>query len=298
MKKACLVFDSSANARNGEYDDVFVLPLQIILKKKNETITYKDGVDITIDEIERNENAGLIYSTSAANPNDIINLFEKITKQYEKVYILPIPETISPGGVNVVNLVTQEYDNVVLIKQYMVSIMTKWEIIDLIKLLKEDKLNEESIQKVVNHYYYDTAAALITPDLSFLVRGGRIKKVTGAIANFLKIIPINSFDREGVTSRSKVVNLKKIPEAIEKYYSTFLDNFDWNNVERFAILSSKNRNDKFKTDEIIDLVSSTLLKKLPPNIKIDKETAPAVITCHTGPSYAAFAVLIKESKRK
>jgi fatty acid-binding protein DegV len=62
--------------------------------------------------------------------------------------------------------------------------------------------------------------------LSFLVRGGRIKKVTGAIANFLKIIPINSFDREGVTSRSKVVNLKKIPEAIEKYYSTFLDNFD------------------------------------------------------------------------
>jgi fatty acid-binding protein DegV len=125
MKKACLVFDSSANARNGEYDDVFVLPLQIILKKKNETITYKDGVDITIDEIERNENAGLIYSTSAANPNDIINLFEKITKQYEKVYILPIPETISPGGVNVVNLVTQEYDNVVLIKQYMVSIMTK-----------------------------------------------------------------------------------------------------------------------------------------------------------------------------
>jgi hypothetical protein len=45
-------------------------------------------------------------------------------------------------------------------------------------------------------------------------------------------------------------------------------------------------------------VSSTLLKKLPPNIKIDKETAPAVITCHTGPSYAAFAVLIKESKRK
>jgi fatty acid-binding protein DegV len=92
-------------------------------------------------------------------------------------------------------------------------------------LKKNNLLDLPHIKEVVNYYAQNIAAALVTRDLSFLINGGRIKKVTGMIAKLLNIIPINSFDREGVTQRLKVMKIDKIPNAIEKYFSTFLNDF-------------------------------------------------------------------------
>jgi fatty acid-binding protein DegV len=125
MKDTCIVFDSSADCKNQEFDDVFVLPTTIISNKNGKVTTYKDGVDITIEEVEKNENEGHFYSTAAVNPSLALELFTKLSKDYKMVYVFPIPGTISPGGVNSLNLAASEFDNVIIVEQSMVSLMSR-----------------------------------------------------------------------------------------------------------------------------------------------------------------------------
>jgi fatty acid-binding protein DegV len=97
MKKVALVIDSSFGITNGAYKDVYTLPLIINEVSKDGILTYHDGVDISAKELIAKLNKGIDIKTNQSIPGEIMNLLEKLTIEYENIYVLPIPLTISSG---------------------------------------------------------------------------------------------------------------------------------------------------------------------------------------------------------
>jgi hypothetical protein len=85
LKKHCFIFDSSIGVASEKYPDVFVAPIIINKKVKEDIVSLRDGADITISELSRMQLAGVDFSTAAANPNDIMYLLDHLTKEYENV---------------------------------------------------------------------------------------------------------------------------------------------------------------------------------------------------------------------
>jgi DegV family protein with EDD domain len=226
LKKHCFVFDSSIGIGSEKYPNVFVVPLIINQKNKDYVETLRDGVDISISKISSLQVAGVNFSTSAANPSDVMALFDHLVKEYENIWVFPIPKLLSETGNNVFRLIASEYQNIKVIDSYTVALMSEWQAQDLIALNNAKKVTEENILAIVNHYKEKIGAPLIVPDLSFLVKGGRISRTKGFIGKLLKIIAVASFDREGVSFRDKTFDINELPKICDKYYETIINNID------------------------------------------------------------------------
>jgi len=287
-KKNAFVFDSSADLKNNQIKDVYVLPLNVV--EKNSGKTYLDQVEIDQVTLEKKLIAGDDLSTSATTPKIALELLEKLSKEYENVWVLPIPEKLSPGQNNSLHNISLEFDNVKYISNHTVALMSKWEALELSKL---KVVNEKEIMKIVDKYKMKLGANLIVPDLKYLIKGGRINKAKAFVAKLLKIIPVCSFDREGVSFRDKAININKIPTKCEEYFNMIIKNFNYKDIEHVGILKSNMADKKFNISEIEKVITSYFKPKIPKGIKIEYSQISSVIETHVGPNYLALIFVLK-----
>jgi fatty acid-binding protein DegV len=95
MSKIALIVDSSSGITNGKYPDVYVLPLIVTETIGSKINTYKDGVNLDNDKLCRMLESGSDIKTSQANISEMIELAEKLSKEYDQIFVLPIPPTLS-----------------------------------------------------------------------------------------------------------------------------------------------------------------------------------------------------------
>jgi fatty acid-binding protein DegV len=124
MKKpVCFLYDSSSSIKEGEFPDTYVLPLMV--QDCTSSKQYFDGVNITTSKIERALIKGHQFKTSSSQPDDVLKILTKLSKKYETIYVFLIPMTLSPGQNNTVTLISKEFDNVIIVPHYMVTLMAK-----------------------------------------------------------------------------------------------------------------------------------------------------------------------------
>jgi DegV family protein with EDD domain len=284
--KNCLVIDSSYGITNGQYENVYVLPLIIIENKGSETVEYLDGVDITTSEVIEKLNNGANFSTSQPNIGTMMELFDKLSNEYDAIHVLPIPKSIS-GNYNTAVSVAKDYKNVYVYNQTLVSTYAKWTILDLLELDKQGKLNKESIEQYLAHSYNHKIGAVIVPDPSYLIKGGRMSGAKGLIVGLLGLkLVITLFEDEGLKFFGKSLTDKKAIELIKKAFEEKV-NYSPKNVKRVAILYSPNNDPKFNIKEIVKLMEDNFSFE---GIEIQMGELPIAIICHLGPNYAVVGI--------
>jgi fatty acid-binding protein DegV len=95
MKKIAILVDSFSGIKNGQYKDVYVIPMVISETVDKQTYTFKDGIDIDNKQISLKMINGSIIKTASSIPGDIVQLIERISSQYDEIYCFPIPQCIS-----------------------------------------------------------------------------------------------------------------------------------------------------------------------------------------------------------
>ncbi|GMO14175.1 MAG: fatty acid kinase binding subunit FakB2 [Mycoplasmoidaceae bacterium] len=295
MKRACLVYDSTSNINTKLYKDVFLLPQQIIETSSVDEKTYKDLVDIFPDAMAKKMIDGSTFKTAASNPADAIQLFDQLSKQYEEIFVFLIPNTLSYGQNNVVSLVAEDFPNVHIIPHYMISFMSQWELDELLQLNKTGKLTVKTATAVVNKYRDKLGALLIVPDLSYLVKGGRISKTRGFIGKLLKVTALCSFDKLGINFFAKALTTSKIATQIDKYFNDTFKNFDYSKISRIGIMRSTITSKDFDMSKYQSLIENTIFPKIDKKIlkDITIQEAPGVVLAHMGPNYIAVSILLK-----
>jgi fatty acid-binding protein DegV len=121
-----MVFDSCSTVKNDEYSDVYVLPLMIIERQKagGNYVEYRDLTEINEEGVIKKLLNGSILSTSQSSPKDTLELFDRITSEYDEIFVFPGPVTITKQYESFKTILS-EYDNVHIFNQNMLGKMAQ-----------------------------------------------------------------------------------------------------------------------------------------------------------------------------
>lgn len=230
MEKIALITDSASDISREivEKYKVQVLPFRIIYSDRE----YCDGIDIHSKDIyETLENNP--PTTSLPSMRDMEEMFERLKAEgYTHAIVVTISSKLS-GFNNAIKLMAENYPEINTFVYDSKSISKGEEI--LIKeaaLMIEQGKSFEEITKEMSKIQERIKIYFVIGTLEYLIRGGRIGKVAGTIAQFLHLKPIVSVDEEGeyytyTKVRGRKQSLKKIydlgvEKLNEKKYDIYL----------------------------------------------------------------------------
>ncbi|MBQ9492189.1 MAG: DegV family protein [Oscillibacter sp.] len=204
---------------------IYTVPLRILCADGE----YLDGVSIHSADIYRRLHAGELPKTSLPSTESLEQTLRQIIADgYDGILGIMVSSGIS-GTYNLVRLAAEEleaeYDNLAM-RVYDTLSGSVGEAMVVLQILEDlkngygwEELTEERIPFLIRN----TTVAFSVDTLEYLLKGGRIGKVTAAAGTLLQIKPILAFSPEDgqlqsvakVRGRHQVVG--KLAELMEKY---------------------------------------------------------------------------------
>lgn len=220
MEKIALITDSASDisADFAKQNDIKVVPFKIIFSDRE----YDDGIDITprmLYDILPNE----IPTTSLPSVEKFTSILEQLTTEgYTHAIIITISSGLS-GSYNSARLAAQ---NITKIETFVFDSMTLSMaegamVIETINLIKEGRAFKE-ITEILPTLRNKIEIFFTIETLEYLIKGGRIGKVAGTIADALNLKPIITVGDDGIYHtackvRSTKQSISKLASLIKPY---------------------------------------------------------------------------------
>ncbi|MFW6389912.1 MAG: DegV family protein [Halanaerobiales bacterium] len=286
------IADSAADLPDSiiEKYDIDVFPLYV----HHGDHAFKDRIEISPEELYKNMKKEKVYKTSQVTVNDFLVKFEEYAKKKETVIYLAFSSELSgtfQSAVLAKEQIKEEYPqfDLTIIDSRCASMgvgLAIYNTIDDIENQIIDRKNKDEVVKRVCYYAEHMEHIFTVDDLDYLVRGGRLNKVSGFVGGILNIKPIISIEdgvlkpREKKKGRKRV--LKRIIEIMEERGTNLKE-------QKVAIIHADAKKDAKKLEKMID-------KRFNPE-SIIVHTIGAVIGAHAGPG-ALGVFFINDNREK
>ena len=277
MQKIAIFTDSACDLTDAELKEYGIrfLPLQIIYKDNS----YRDRVEISADEVYGNLEVE-VPKTSLPTGTDIDALFLELKKEgYTHAIGVMISGGLS-GTANSVKLMAEEHPE---IETYIydtknLSISEGIMALKAAKMVK-DGLSFEEIKEALpeEKKSVDTYYCLAT--LEYLIKGGRIGKVSGTIGQILNIKPIIYVNEEGVYVTLDKARGTKL--AYMKLVSILKENLEKTKCKVYVMHGGAKK-------EAQDMVER--IKDLPGILSLEFRQISPALGVHTGRGLIGIAV--------
>ncbi len=277
MQKIAIFTDSACDLTDAELNEYGIrfLPLQIIYKDNS----YRDRVEISADEVYGNLEVE-VPKTSLPTGTDIDALFLELKKEgYTHAIGVMISGGLS-GTANSVKLMAEEHPE---IETYIydtknLSISEGIMALKAAKMVR-DGLSFEAIKEALpeEKKSVDTYYCLAT--LEYLIKGGRIGKVSGTIGQMLNIKPIIYVNEEGIyVTLDKARGTK---QAYMKLVSILKENLEKTKCKVYVMHGGAKK-------EAQDMVER--IKDLPGILSLEFRQISPALGVHTGRGLIGIAV--------
>ena len=253
-----------------EQNDIGILPLVVV--KDGES--FRDGVDITPDVIFAHVNAGgALCSTSAANVNDYMEVFEEYKKEYDAVIHINIGSGFSSSHQNAC-LAAEEFENVYVVDSMNLSTGHGHIVAEAVKMVKEG-MDAKAIYDALNELAPRVEASFVLDRLDYMVKGGRCSAVTALGASLLQLKPcIEVVDgKMGVCKKYR----GSYEKALSNYVKDRLADRDDIVTERIYVTHTET------PQEIVDKVKE-LVNEYKQFDSVEETVAGCTVSCHCGPN--------------
>ena len=281
-EKIALMTDTVANLPESfvKENNIYVISLYVVVDEKY----YKDGIDITPEDMFRlnEEDPDFSSKSSSPSPDDFNKIFKQIKDDgYEKVIFIGMGSNLSSTITNS-NIADHHGLEVATIDSRTVTILE-----GLLVMYANDLLNSrtdfDTTVKKLNKAVGNSIAIGWINSLRYLKAGGRLGKAASKVSAVLNFKPFMSIDGNGEfdlyklkmsKEKSYIETVKKVREELagkENYYMAYLYGNDIN---------------------ILDGVKNDL-DDLEKNAKgIFKAPTGSVVAVHVGPQIYAVAYLL------
>lgn len=268
LNKVKLITDSTCDLPDyiiNKYD-IEVLPLLVNFGEES----YRDGIDINLHTLLMRISEGDVFpTTSQVNPQRFIDCYKKYLDEGYK--ILSIHFSSKMSGTYASALIakeTLETDDIIVIDSKNVTSGLGLLVLKAAKL-KEEGIEIEEIEKRIREAIPHVKSVLAFPTLDNLIKGGRLSKTSGTIANILGIKPILSISNGELAVIDKVRGSKKaIRYVVDKFYQ-----LNPNKDEVCILLHVENQ-------DMLDSVRVALVEK---NTEFIECQVGCVVGVHAGP---------------
>lgn len=279
MEKIALITDSTTGLLERDIDEygIHVIRLKVIYKERE----YVDGIEITPEEVyDRLDEE--VPTTSMPSVQEIMNLYEKLVDEgYTHAIVMPISSGLS-GTINSFVGASEHYKDKLkffIFDTKIISMAVGLSVLKVAKMIKENK-SFDYICNQIPILREKTKMFFTVDTLEYLIKGGRIGKISGSIGEFLNLKPIIMMNEEGkYTTYSKVRGANKAVNTLIQLAHDILDK-----AKGTAVIVTGTM---LKEAEVL---KNTLIKH--PNITFTRiATMTPVVGVHSGPRLLGFAIL-------
>lgn len=185
---------------------LFRLPLCIT----SGTEGYRDGVEITAKQVYARQKTEEL-KTSLPRMEDLADVLDAIhAAGYQHVVVLPISAALSAGTASLLRLTAEERTDLdIAVMDTRTSSVGLGAIAVQVAQYAARGLPFHIVKKLAAQLINDTKVFFSIDTLEYLMRGGRIGKVTALAGTLLSIKPIISFDRSGMLASVAKVRGRK-----------------------------------------------------------------------------------------
>lgn len=260
---------------------VEILPLYTMKGGK----TYRDGVDITPQDIfDHVSSGGELCSTAANNVEDYMQLFTRLLQDCDAIIHIDISADFSSCYQNAC-VAASELKGVYVVDSRNLSTGHGHVVCEAVKMAESGALSPEAIVDRLQELTQRVEASFLLDRLDYMVKGGRCSSVVALGANLLHLKPcievVDGKMRVGKKYRGKY------EKAISSYVKDRLQNRDDLVYERIFITHTPVENG------IVELVRDTI-KEYAPFTEVIETTAGCTVSCHCGPG--TLGILFIRSK--
>jgi DegV family protein with EDD domain len=277
MKKIAIVTDSSAYLSE-EFigkNNIHVIPLRIHWDEE----TFLDGVDINPAQFyDRLEKSATVPTTSQPSAGDFVELFKKLSAQYDSIIAILISSGIS-GTVQSAEIALKTFSEipVEIVDSHSTSaglgmiVNTVAQAVSKGKTLQEIKLIADGIVKQLKLFF-------VVDTLEYLHKGGRIGGASRFLGTTLSIKPILCFDENGKLDGLERVRTKR--KALTRLIELTIENTG----DKQAEISLIHANAQKEAEQFRNEVQGYF-----PGNQIDIYELSPVIGTHVGPGTIGIA---------
>lgn len=283
MSRIAIVTDSNSGITQAEAKQlgIYVMPMPFFV---NEKLCYEE-VDLSLEQFYELLAQDVNVSTSQPSPADIMDLWNKLLKEYDQIVHIPMSSGLSASCETAMGL-AQDYDGKVqVVNNQRISVTMRQSVMDAIALIKQGK-NAEEVKEILEKEALEASIYLVVDTLKYLKKGGRITPAAALLGSALNLKPILQIQGEKLDAYKKVRGMKpakkNMLEAMKKDLDTrFADYVKKGEMKLHIAYTSSREEAEEWTEEV---------RAAFPNLPISSvDTLSLSVICHTGPGVLAIA---------
>ena len=189
MGNVAIVTDSNSGISQAEGKElgIYVIPMPFLVDGK----LYFEDVDMNKEQFYHFLENDADLSTSQPSPGDVMDLWDKLLKEYDEIVEIPMSSGLSMSC-ETATLFSQEKEylgKVHVVNNMRISVTQRQSVYDALKLVKEGKSGKE-IKDILENDALNSSIYITVQDLKYLKKGGRITPAAATLGALLGIKPV------------------------------------------------------------------------------------------------------------
>lgn len=282
-----VVLDSNSGLTKEEAREygIYILPMPFMIDGKE----YLDGKDITYEEFMRLQKEGADIVTSQPSPENVMNLWTELLKEYDSILHIPMTSGLSGSCDTAIMLSNEDefYGKVFVVDNKRISITQISAGLDAVELLKSG-MPPEKVKEKLEEDANKSGIYVMVSDLKYLKKGGRITPMAAALASFLKIKPILQIHESKIDAFGKARTFKQAKQIMVDALKKDLN-------DRMDDPMCKNSRMMIAQYDAMDFAKEFAAELEPIYGKVDIVNLSLSVATHIGPGTVAIAAARKST---
>lgn len=283
MGSVAIVTDSNSGISQAEGKElgIYVIPMPFLVDGK----LYFEDVDMNKEQFYHFLESDADLSTSQPSPGDVMDLWDKLLKEYDEIVHIPMSSGLSASCATAMGL-AQDYDGKVqVIDNQRISVTMQQSVMDAKHLAAAGK-SAAQIKEILEKEALESSIYLMVDTLKYLKKGGRITPAAALLGSALNLKPILQIQGEKLDAYKKVRGVKaakkNMLEAMRKdVESRFSDYVAKGQLKLHVAYTTDEETAKQWMEEVQNAFPTLAVTRMDP--------LSFSVTCHTGPGVLAIA---------
>ena len=283
MGNVAIVTDSNSGISQAEAKElgIYVIPMPFLVDGK----LYFEDVDMNKEQFYHFLENDADLSTSQPSPGDVMDLWDKLLKEYDEIVHIPMSSGLSASCSTAMGL-ARDYDGKVqVVDNQRISVTMQQSVMDAKHLVAAGK-SAAQIKEILEKEALESSIYLMVDTLKYLKKGGRITPSAALLGSALNLKPILQIQGDKLDAYKKVRGVKaakkNMLEAMKKDVEGRFSDYVTTGQLKLHVA--------YTTDEETARQWKEEVQSVFPDIAISRmDPLSFSVTCHTGPGVLAIA---------
>ncbi len=284
--KVAVMTDNNAGIKPDEAQKlgIYLVYTPIIIEGE----VFYQGKNITEEEFYQQLAGDKDMSTSMPAPGDVMDLWDKLLKEYDEVVYIPLSSGLSNSCHAAIQFAEDYEGKVQVVDDHRISVTMRQSVLDA-KWMADQGKSASEIKQALERNAYNSVIFLTVEDLKYLKKGGRVTPAAAALGAVLNIKPVLTTVGGKFDAIEKVRGMKKSVSKLLDYSEEYMKQLKAeHNIEKIRIGAAGS----FRKQEDADAWLNQVKERFSDVTDIYYDPLSLVVGTHTGPEAVGIGVSV------